>query len=145
MKSVPAEEIFAAAEGIDEGKTIAKAYAELLDLEIKLRLCVDSKDQFASLSSSKKFIDKSIPGDFGCIRYEFQTGAVDKFSWKPGTTNLADPLTNKDSSLTEALQLTLFTVRLCKDFDKVAETKSSKRNFGYKRRSMNATVYIRIL
>lgn len=46
MKSVPSADIFAASEGIEEGKTIAKAYSELLDMDIKLRLDFDSIDLF---------------------------------------------------------------------------------------------------
>ena len=130
VKSVPAAEIFAAAEGIDEGKTIAKAYSELLDMEIKLRIAVDSKDLFTSLSTQRNSIDKSIRGDVSCIRFEFQTGAVDTISWIPGQANLADPLTKKDSCLTDALQLTLFTGRLRFNFEEIAETKSSEKNFG---------------
>lgn len=130
VKSVPAAEILAAGEGIDEGKTIARTYSDLLDMDVGMRLCVDSKDLFTSLSTQKNSIDKSIRGDVGCIRYEFQTGAVEKISWIPGSVNLADPLTKKDSSLTDALQLTLFTGRLCIDLDSVSETKSSENNFG---------------
>lgn len=130
VKSVPAAEILAAGEGIDEGKVIAGAYSELLNMDIRVRLCVDSKDLFTSLSTQRNSIDRSIRGDVGCIRYEFQTHAVEKISWIPGKTNLADPLTKKDSSLTDTLQLTLFSGRLCIDFDSVSETKSSERNFG---------------
>lgn len=130
VKSVPAAEILAAFEGIDEGKTIAKAYTEVLDMEIKLRFALYYKDLFTSLSTQKKSIDKSIRGDVSCIRYEFQTGAVDKISWIPGQANLAEPLTKKDSSLTDAIQLNLFTGRLCFKFEDIAETKRSDKNFG---------------
>lgn len=130
VKSIPAAEIFAASEGIDEGKTIAKAYSEMLNMYIKLRFAVDSRDLFTSLSTQKNSIDKSIRGDVSCVRYEFETGAVDKVSWIPGQSNLANPLTKMDSSLTDALQLTLFTGRLCFDFEKISETKLSEKNFG---------------
>ena len=130
VKSVPAAEIFAAAEGIYEGKTVAMAYSELLDVEIKIRVLVDSKDLFTSLSTQKNSIDKSIRGDVRCIRFEFQTGAVDEMSWIPGRINLADPMTKKDSCPTDALQFTLFSGRLCIDFEELAETKSSQKNFG---------------
>ena len=130
VKSVPFAEIFAAAEGIDEVKTITKAYSELLDMEIKVRIAVDSNDLFTSLSTQKNSIDKSIRGDVSCIRFEFQTGAVETISWIPGQANLADPLTKKDSCLTDALQLTLLTGRLCFNFEEIAESKCSEKNFG---------------
>lgn len=99
VKSIQAAEILAAAEGIDGKKALSKAYSELLGKDVELRLCVCSKDLFTSLSTKKSSIDNSIRGDVGCIRYEFQIGAVQDTSSIPGTTNLADPLTNRDSSL----------------------------------------------
>lgn len=60
VKSVPAAEIFAASEGIDEGKTIAKAYSELLDIQLQLRIAVDSKDLFTSLLTQENSVDESI-------------------------------------------------------------------------------------
>lgn len=130
VKSVPAAEILAATEGIDEGKMIAQAYSEILGFDIKLRLCVDSKDLFTSLSTQRNSIDRSIRGDVGCIRFEFQTGAVDKISWIPGNLNLADPLTKKDSQLTDLLQLSLFSGKLAVDIEDSSESKSSEKNFG---------------
>ena len=44
--------------------------------------------------------------------------------------NLADPLTKKDSALATMLLLSLFNGRLCVDFEEVAETTSSDKNFG---------------
>ena len=99
-------------------------------MNIKLCLCVDSKDLFTSLSTQRNWIDRSIRGDVGCIRFEFQTGTVEKTSWKPGRVNLDDSLTEKDSVLTETLPLCLFTGRLSFNIDGVAETKSAGSNFG---------------
>lgn len=130
VKNVPAAEIFAAPEGVDEEKTITKTYSEILDMDIKLRLTVDSKDIFSSLSTQMNSIIKSIRGDMSCLRYEFQTGAVNQVSWIPGQASLADPLTKKDSSLIDALQMTLFTGRLCFNLEDVSETKHSEKNFG---------------
>lgn len=50
VKSVPFAEKFADSERIDESKDKAKAYSELLNMDIKLRIAVDSKDLFTSLS-----------------------------------------------------------------------------------------------
>ena len=55
---------------------------------------------------------------------------MDEISWIPGRINLADALTKKDSSIIDALQLPLFSGRLCMDFEEQAETKSSQKNFG---------------
>lgn len=64
---------------------------------------MDSKDLSKLLSTQGNSNDRSIRGDFGCIRYDFQTDAVEKISWIPGNTNLTDPLTKKDSGLTGAV------------------------------------------
>ena len=69
VKSVPAAEILASAEAIDEGKSIAHAYSELLGVEVKVHLCVDSKDLFTSLSSQRNYIDRSIRGDAASILF----------------------------------------------------------------------------
>ena len=99
-------------------------------MDIRVRLCVDSKDLFTSLSTQKNSIDSSITGDVECIRFELQTGTVEKISWIPGKVNLADPLTNKYSVLTAPLLLTLFTGRLSLDLFTVAATKYARKNFG---------------
>lgn len=44
MKSIPAAQIFASGEEIDEDEFILNAYTELLDTDIKICIFVDSKD-----------------------------------------------------------------------------------------------------
>ena len=130
VKSVPAAEILAAGEAIDEAKSIAHAYRQLLGVKIGVQLCVDSKDLFRSMSSQRNSIDRSIRADVACIIFEFQVGGVDKITWIPGKINLADVLTKTNSPLTDSLQLTLFTGRLKIDFQKESETKFADKNYG---------------
>lgn len=130
VKSVPAAEIFAAAEGIYEGKMIAGVYSEIFKMKISLRLFVDSKDLFTSLSTQRLSIDRSIRGDVGSIRFEFQTGMVQNISWIPGKINLADVLTKKDSALNDTLHLCLESGKLPIDYDCNGENKSSNKNLG---------------
>lgn len=78
VKSVPAAEILAASGAIDEGKLLKKAYSELINVEVKLIVCVDSKDLFTSLSTQRLSLDRSIRGDVSSIRFEFETGTVDQ-------------------------------------------------------------------
>lgn len=132
VKSVPAAEILAAGEAIDEAKCIAHAYSELLGMHTGIRLCVDSKDLFSSLSTQRNSIDRSIRADVACIRYEFQVRNIEEITWIPGKLNLADVLTKKDSAISEALQLTLFKGRLTLPFESFAESKSSSKNLGRK-------------
>lgn len=130
VKIVTAAKFLTVGQDIDDAEVIASAYSELMDMDIRVCLFVDSKDLFLSFSTQKNSIDRSIRGYIGCTRYEYRTVAVEKVSWIPGSTNLADPLTKKDSSLTNALQLSLFSGRLCVNFDAVSETKKSGSNFG---------------
>ena len=130
VKSVPAAEILAAAEGIDEGKMISGAYSEIFNMKVDLKIFVDSKDLFTSLSTQRLSIDRSIRGDVGSIRFEFQTGAVQSVSWIPGKINMADVLTKKDSALTDMLTLCLYTGKIPIDFENKAETKSTEKILG---------------
>lgn len=132
--SVPAAEILAVAEGIDEGKMLAQAYSELFDIDINLQLCVDSKDLLSSLCTQRNAIDRSISGDVSCIWFEFQTGAIHKITWIPGEVNLADQLPKKDSVLSEAMQLAMFIGRLILKLEDISETKSFKNNLVRKER-----------
>ena len=127
---MPAAEILAASEAIDEGKMIAKTVSQLLGIPIPLTILVDSKDLFTSMSTQRNSIDRSIRGDVGCIRFEFQTGNIQNITWIPGKTNIADVLNNTDSFLTEALNLTIGTGKLSIDYTTNSETKCSERNLG---------------
>ena len=85
---------------------------------------------FASLSTQRVSIDRSIRGDVGCIRYEFQTGTVSEISWIPGRINLSDPLTKTDSNLSETLQSLLSNGKMIMDIKSEAESKSSEIELG---------------
>lgn len=69
FKSEHAAEILTASEGIEEGKTIAKAYSELLDIYIKFYIALESRYILKLVSTQKNSIEKSIHGDVSFIRY----------------------------------------------------------------------------
>lgn len=60
VKSIPSAKILAASEAIDEGKMLKKAYSELLNVNVKLIVCVDSKDLFTSMTTQRLSLDRSI-------------------------------------------------------------------------------------
>lgn len=130
VKSLPAAEILAASEAIDEAKAVAGVYSELFDMEIKIRLCADSKDLFTCLSTQKMSVDRSIRGDVGAIRFEFQTGIVNKIPWITGKLNILDVLTKKDSALSDTLMLTLSSGYLPKEYETITESKNSEKYLG---------------
>lgn len=112
VKNVPAAENLAATEGIDESKLIASAYKQLLNIGIRVKIVVDSKDLFTSLATQRNSINRSTSSDVACTRYEFQVGWVDEISWIQGKLNLADVLKKPDSPLREASRLVQYTRRL---------------------------------
>ena len=63
------------------------------------------------------------------IRYEFETHSVDHVVWVPRKVNLADPGTQRDSALCDALRLLLYTGKIPLDLS-VAETRSTNRPLG---------------
>ena len=83
---------------------MAKAYEELLNIEIGLNIIVDSKDLYTTLSTCKNSIDRSIRGDVSVIRYEFEAKNITAMSCIPGKTNLADAYTKQNSPLVQPLQ-----------------------------------------
>lgn len=107
-KSIGSADVLATGFGIDEGILTSAALSILLSAQIPVTVVADSKDLFDSLTSCHVPEDKSIRADVQLIRYYFETRQIHKMVWVPGSLNLADPLTKKDSSLCDALQILLF-------------------------------------
>ena len=93
----------------------------ILHLDVNLFVVVDSKDLFTSLSTCRTPEDKSIRADVQLLRYNFETEQLNKLIWIPGSANPADPLTKKDSLLSEVLQLMLFQGRLPLDLSRMED------------------------
>lgn len=63
VKSVPAAEILAALEAIDEAKSISSDYKQLIGTDIGVWLCVDYMDLFKSMYKQRNNIERSIRSD----------------------------------------------------------------------------------
>lgn len=129
VKSIGAAEVLAAAEAIDEGKTLKSAMSILLRMPIRLLIALDSRDLFTSLSTQRNSIDKSIRADVNVIRYEYETINADEIIWIPGRVNLSDPGTKTDSPLAQALQLTMSSGKLSLDLSE-SESRCADRPLG---------------
>lgn len=129
VKSFAAAETLAVGEALDEGKVLKCTIFKLLNVDIELILITDSKDLFTSLSTQRSSIDKYISADVNSILFELETYAVDKIVWIPNRLNLADTGTKRDNSLSDVLQLLLFTGKLQIDFTE-AEIRSTDRALG---------------
>ena len=105
VKSAASAETFAAAQAIDEGKVLKIAMEDIWNISVQFILVVDSKDLFDSMTSCRNATDRAIRGDISVIRFEFETRAVNKVLWIPGSCNLSDPLTKINSPLTEPLHV----------------------------------------
>lgn len=87
VKIVPASEILATSKGNDESKMIFYPYMELMNVKVRVHMCMDSKDLCTSSYTQRKCIDHSIPSDVACLRQEFQVGNLAETSWRTGILN----------------------------------------------------------
>lgn len=88
------------------------ALSILLSKRLELAVLVDSEDSFTSPVFRRNSIEKSTQADVNVIRFKYEVGSVDTMGWLPGYVNLADPSTNKHSSLWQALQLLMYPGRI---------------------------------
>lgn len=127
MISIEAAESLAADEAIDVGKSLVKTYKRLMGISLDLIIVVDSKDLLTTLFTHRQSTDKSIRGEIGVIRYEFETKAVSKIV--PGKLNFADIGTKFDSPLNDAVLRLLQSSTLPFDFEN-CESRGSDRSLG---------------
>lgn len=112
VKNFTAAKILSTEEDIDESKMITHVYMKLLKLEVRVHVCVDSKNLSMYFSTHHNFPDLSIRSDIAWIKYGFQVGNVNEISGIAGKLYLADVLTKSGKSLNDMLQLKLFTGRI---------------------------------
>lgn len=125
VRSTAGAELLAAGYSIDEGKILRNVYQDVLGISVNLDNVVDSTDLWTTLSTCRDSLDKSIRGNDGRIRCEFETKQVSKMIWVPGTVNLSDPVTKPNSPLCSTLQLMLFSGEIPISFDQAQERDSS--------------------
>lgn len=107
-----AAEIILAGEHIDIGKIIAQTHSLLLALHTPLVVVVESEDLFKSLTTRRQSIDRSIRGDNGVVRFEFETTNVSKIISFPEKLNLPDVETSLNSLLLFAIAQMLSTGKI---------------------------------
>lgn len=92
----------------------------MLGIQVDLNVEIDSKDLFSTFYTCINATDKSIRGDVSVIRYKFETKKI------PGSTNLTDPGTKRNSSLTNSLQLLMFTGEIPIDYTDAISNSSTQ-------------------
>lgn len=128
-KSIGSAEVLAAGLAINEGILVSFALSNLLGTEIPVIVAVDSRNLFDSLTSCHVPEYKSIRGDVQLIKYYFETKKIHRVVWIPGSLNLADPLTKRNSVLSDSLQVLLFEGRLPFGFS-ASQSRISTPNLG---------------
>lgn len=93
--SIAASEVLAASEAFNEVIQIACTYSSVLGFNVPLRVLVDSKDLFKSLSTCRAQENKSIRSDLELLRYYHETKQLCELIWILGSINLAYPFTKK--------------------------------------------------
>lgn len=76
-------------------------------MSVKLIVIVYWKDMFTSFSSHRKSRNRSISADVNASRYKYENGNVESIVCIPGEVKLTDPGKKADSSLTQALILSM--------------------------------------
>ena len=84
------------------------AYSNLLRIEMKIMVRVDSEDLWDSLTTCHDPTNTSIKPHFRAIHHEFLANNVSWITWIPEKLNSANCLT-KDSLINKTLQLMLFS------------------------------------
>lgn len=106
-------------------RTLSAIYNAFMPLIVAL----ESLELFTSLSTQRNSVDKSIRCKFNVIRHEFELGLLDEITWIPSMSNLANPGTNCDIFLIDALRLITETGKLPFCF-RSTETRFSHRSLG---------------
>lgn len=83
VKRVLAFKFLVFGEAIDEGMINVGPYAEILNVEITIEICVDGKDLFASLATQGPSIDRSTCRDVGTIRFQLHVRIRNENTWIP--------------------------------------------------------------
>ena len=127
VRSIGAAEILAVGEAVDEGKTLKSAVSAILGINVKLLVATESKDLFNSLSTQRNSIDKLIRADVNLIRFEYETHSVNTVVWISGKCNQLDPVTKRDSPLTDGLRVMLYSLVIPIEFTG-SQSRSSQRS-----------------
>lgn len=81
-------------------------------MSIDMTIVVDSKDLYTTLITQSQSIDRSIHGDIGVVRFEFEVQNVSKIVWIAGKLSLANVGTEFDSHLNDVMAQLLSTGKI---------------------------------
>lgn len=101
-RSVLASELYAMAHGFDIGAAIKSTVEKLLDIDLPLIICIDSKSLYDCLVRLGTTQEKRLMIDVMCLRQSYERREIAEVKWINGDSNPADSMTKNKA--TTALQ-----------------------------------------
>jgi hypothetical protein len=97
-RSVLASELYAMAHGFDIGACAKATVQRILQIELPLILCTDSKSLYDCLVKLGTTQEKRLMIDILCLRQLYERREIAEVKWISGTSNPADALTKSKAS-----------------------------------------------
>ena len=128
-RSVLASELYGMAHGFDMGVAVKTTIANMLQIDLPLIVCTDSKSLFDCLTKLGTTQEKRLMIDVMCLRQAYERRDITEVKWVEGDTNPADSMTKSRPS--NALKLLIDTNKVqLKERDWVERMEGENRVVG---------------
>jgi len=128
-RSVLASELYGMAHGFDMGVAVKTTIANMLQIDLPLIVCTDSKSLFDCLTKLGTTQEKRLMIDVMCLRQAYERRDITEVKWVEGDTNPADSMTKSRPS--NALKLLIDTNKVqLKERDWVERIEGENRAVG---------------
>ena len=97
-RSVLASELYAMVHGFDIGASIKATIEKILNINLPLVLCTDSKSLYDCLVKLGTTQEKRLMIDVMCLRQAYERREITEVKWIDGNTNPADSMTKSKAS-----------------------------------------------
>jgi hypothetical protein len=97
-RSVLASELYAMVHGFDIGASIKATIEKILNIDLPLVLCTDSKSLYDCLVKLGTTQEKRLMIDVMCLRQAYERREITEVKWIDGNTNPADSMTKSKAS-----------------------------------------------
>ena len=96
-RSVLASELYAMAHGFDHGAVLKSTIEKILQVELPLVLCTDSKSLYECLVKLGSTQEKRLMVDLMCLRQSYERRMITEIKWIDGDSNPADAMTKANA------------------------------------------------
>jgi hypothetical protein len=97
-RSVLASELYAMAHGFDVSTVLKSTIDQILQTQVPLVICVDSKSLYDCLVKLGTTQEKRLMIDVMCLRQAYERRQIAEVKWVEGTSNPADSMTKSKAS-----------------------------------------------